>query len=43
VLPDGTEAPKVNSAAALGDDNGLTDSIQADPVPTKRVQRPTRN
>ena len=25
------------------DDNGLTDSIQADPVPTKRVQRPTRN
>ena len=45
VLPDGSPADtvKAGSAAALGDDNGLTDSIQADPVPTKRVQRPTRN
>jgi len=44
VLPDGSEAKAAtNSAATLGDDNGLTDSIQADPVPTKRVTRPTRN
>ena len=43
VLPDGSEAPKAGSGAALGDDNGLTDSIDADPVPTKRVTRPTRN
>lgn len=46
VLPDGTATITPTTATpatnALGDDSGLTDAIASDPVPTKRVTRPSK-